>query len=199
MKEMICRLSAKQLAAGAVAGTAALFLATQGVCKKERPLVENQQQLQRQGTTWPSPRFEKNSQDQNSPKLSVVETINAPSAIGPYSQGMKSNGFLYTSGQIAMRPQDGKFMDDLSIEEQCELALSNLNAVLEAADCSKHDVVKTTVFLQDMNDFQRMNGVYAQYFDTHKPARSAVEVSKLPKGAKVEIEAIARLPTRDIE
>lgn len=134
-----------------------------------------------------------------SSKLASVSTDKAPSAIGPYSQGIKSGGFLFTSGQIAMKADDGSYDDTASVEEECELALLNLNQVLAAANCTNQDVVKTTVFLQDIQDFEKMNVVYEKYFGQHKPARSAVQVAKLPKGAKVEIEAVARLHTRHLD
>lgn len=119
-----------------------------------------------------------------------IKTQNAPAAIGPYSQAIEANGFIFASGQIAIDPSTG----DLStgdVEQQTRLVLSNLNSVLEAAGSSLKNVVKCTVFLQDMNDFAKMNGVYDEYFDPPYPARAAVEVARLPKDVKVEIEAIA--------
>ena len=114
-----------------------------------------------------------------------IHTENAPAAIGPYSQAMAVNGMVYTSGQIALNPQTGALAGD-SIETQTEQAIKNLKAVLEAAGSGLENVVKTTCFLQSMGDFAAFNAVYEQYF-TGKPARSCVEVSKLPKGALVEI------------
>ncbi len=119
-----------------------------------------------------------------------IKTQNAPAAIGPYSQAIEANGFIFVSGQIAIDPSTG----DLStgdVEEQTRLVLTNLNSVLEAAGSSLENVVKCTVFLQDMNDFSKMNAVYDEFFNAPYPARAAVEVARLPKDVKVEIEAIA--------
>ncbi len=119
-----------------------------------------------------------------------IKTQNAPAAIGPYSQAVEANGFIFASGQIAIDPSTG----DLStggVEEQTRLVLTNLSSVLEAAGSSLQNVVKCTVFLQDMNDFAKMNAIYDEFFDTPYPARAAVEVARLPKDVKVEIEAIA--------
>ena len=118
-----------------------------------------------------------------------IYTDNAPAAIGPYSQAIAVNGLVYTSGQIALDPKTGALAGG-SIEAQTEQAIQNLKAVLEAVGSSLTQVVKTTCFLQSMGDFAAFNAVYEQYF-TGKPARSCVEVSKLPKGALVEIEAVA--------
>ena len=119
-----------------------------------------------------------------------VKTEKAPKAIGPYSQAIEANGFIFASGQIAIDPSTGE-LNTGSIEEQTRLVLNNLNAVLEAAGSSFDKTVKCTVFLQDMNDFSRMNGVYAEFFKSPFPARAAVQVARLPKDVKVEIEAIA--------
>jgi 2-iminobutanoate/2-iminopropanoate deaminase len=120
----------------------------------------------------------------------VVVTEKAPSAIGPYSQAVSAGPFVMTSGQIPLHPETGKMAT--GIEEQTTQALHNLQAVLEAAGSNLSKVVKTTVFLADMDDFAAMNGVYAQFFgEGILPARSAVQVAKLPKAALVEIEAIA--------
>ena len=123
--------------------------------------------------------------------LNVIHTPSAPAAIGPYSQAIAVNGFVYTSGQIAIDPATGS-IDAQGIEAQTEQVIRNLKAVLEAAGSSLTQVVKTTCFLQSMGDFAAFNAVYEQYF-TGKPARSCVEVSKLPKGALVEIEVTAVL------
>lgn len=124
----------------------------------------------------------------------------APVQVPGGTLGMKTNGFLFTSGNITIDPKnEASFNEDFSIEAQCELALSNLNEVLCASNCTKNDVIKTTVYLRDMNDFRKMNEIYAAFFDTHTPARTAVEVTGLPHNAKVGIEAIARLATRNIE
>ena len=123
--------------------------------------------------------------------LNVIYTPPAPAAIGPYSQAIAVNGLVYTSGQIAINPATGS-IDAQGIEAQTEQVIRNLKAVLEAAGSSLTQVVKTTCFLQSMGDFAAFNAVYEQYF-TGKPARSCVEVSKLPKGALVEIEVTAVL------
>ena len=125
-------------------------------------------------------------------KKTVINTEKAPKAIGPYSQAVAAGGFLFTSGQIALDPATGVLCEG-DIAEQTDRALWNLAAVLEKAGCAPEDVVKTTVFLSDMNDFAAMNEVYGKFFKENPPARSAVEVAKLPKGAKVEIEAVAKL------
>jgi len=122
----------------------------------------------------------------------VVMTPRAPKPIGPYSQGMKCNGFLFLSGQVGLDPQSGE-VASADIRQQTERVLENLKAVLEAAGASLHHVVKTTVFLRNMNDFPAMNEVYARYFASAPPARSTVEVSRLPKDALVEIDATAVL------
>jgi 2-iminobutanoate/2-iminopropanoate deaminase len=119
-----------------------------------------------------------------------VKTENAPKAIGPYSQGIIANGFVFASGQIAIDPSSGELSTG-TIEEQTRRVLKNLGAVLEAAGSSYDRVVKATVFLQDMNEFSRMNQVYAEFFKAPYPARAAVQVARLPRDVKVEIEAIA--------
>ena len=119
-----------------------------------------------------------------------IQTEKAPAAIGPYSQAVQAGDFVYVSGQLPIDPATGAFAGE-GIAEQTEQSLKNIQAVLEAAGLSMADVVKTTVFMQDMNDFAAMNAVYARYFTTDCPARAAVEVARLPKDAKVEIEAVA--------
>jgi 2-iminobutanoate/2-iminopropanoate deaminase len=119
-----------------------------------------------------------------------VKTEKAPQAIGPYSQAIIANGFVFASGQIAIDPASGE-LNTGTIEDQTRLVLKNLGAVLEAAGSSYDNVVKATVFLQDMNDFSRMNQVYAEFFKAPFPARAAVQVARLPRDVKVEIEAIA--------
>jgi len=119
-----------------------------------------------------------------------IKTEKAPKAIGPYSQAIVANGLIFASGQIPIDPSTGE-LNTGSIEEQTRLVLSNLKAVLEAAGSSFDQVVKCTVFLQDMNDFSRMNAVYGEFFKPPYPARAAVQVARLPKDVKVEIEAIA--------
>ena len=119
-----------------------------------------------------------------------IKTENAPQAIGPYSQAIEANGFIFASGQIPIDPATGELSMG-TIEEQTRLALNNLKAVLEAGGSSLDKVVKCSVFLENMDDFTRMNGVYAEFFNSPYPARAAVQVARLPKDVKVEIEAIA--------
>ncbi|MGD2295753.1 MAG: RidA family protein [Candidatus Aminicenantes bacterium] len=119
-----------------------------------------------------------------------IRTENAPQAIGPYSQAIEANGFIFASGQIAINPATGELKMG-TVEEQTRLVLNNLKAVLEAGGSSFDKVVKCTVFLQDMDDFSSMNAVYAEFFDAPYPARAAVQVARLPKDVRVEIEAIA--------
>ena len=119
-----------------------------------------------------------------------VATQHAPGAIGPYSQAIIANGFIYTAGQIALDPVTGQVVEG-GIAEQTERVMANLKAVLESAGSSFGQVVKTTVFLVDMADFAEMNTVYAKAFGDHKPARSTVAVSGLPRGVRVEIEVVA--------
>ncbi|WP_113928177.1 RidA family protein [Bacillus sp. P14.5] len=118
-----------------------------------------------------------------------ISTSKAPAAIGPYSQGIIVNNLFYSSGQIPLTAEGA--MIEGSVEEQTHQVFKNLKAVLEEAGASLDTVVKATVFIKDMNDFGAINEVYGQYFDTHKPARSCVEVARLPKDALVEIEVIA--------
>jgi 2-iminobutanoate/2-iminopropanoate deaminase len=121
----------------------------------------------------------------------VVATTRAPAAIGPYSQGIRAGSFVFTSGQIALDPATGELVPG-GIEREAERALQNLEAVLEAAGCGLADVVKVTAFLRDLNDFGAFNGVYARFFP-QKPARSCVQVARLPRDAAVEVEAVALL------
>jgi len=120
----------------------------------------------------------------------AILTERGPKPIGPYSQAVRTNGFLYVSGQVALDPKTGE-MTGADLRQQTERTLENLKGILEAAGSNLHHVVKTTVFLKDMNDFSAMNEVYAKYFTSAPPARSTVQVSRLPKDALVEIEAIA--------
>ena len=122
--------------------------------------------------------------------MEPIRTENAPAAIGPYSQGMVVNGMLFASGQIALDPRSGELMGD-TIQEQAERVMRNVKGLLEAAGTDFDHVVKTACFLADINDFAAFNEVYARYFDAHLPARSAIGVSGLPKGALVEVEVIA--------
>ena len=123
----------------------------------------------------------------------IISTEKAPAAIGPYSQATEVNGLIITSGQLPIDPATGAFVSD-NTAEQAEQSIKNLLAVLEAAGCKAEDVVKTTVFLIDIGDFAVVNEVYAKYFKGECPARCAMQVSALPKGALVEIEAIAVKP-----
>jgi 2-iminobutanoate/2-iminopropanoate deaminase len=119
-----------------------------------------------------------------------VSTERGPKPIGPYSQAIKANGFVYLSGQVALDPKTGEMVGS-DIRQQTERVFENIKGILEAAGANFHHVVKTTVFLKDMNDFSAMNEVYARYFTSAPPARSTVQVSRLPKDALVEIEVIA--------
>lgn len=119
----------------------------------------------------------------------IIHTDSAPQAIGPYSQAVQIGDFLYTSGQLGLDSQTGLFPE--TVVEQATLSLQNVQAILAEAGLSLNDVVKTTVFLKDMNDFASVNEVYASFFNAPYPARSAVEVARLPKDALVEIEVIA--------
>jgi 2-iminobutanoate/2-iminopropanoate deaminase len=120
----------------------------------------------------------------------VISTDKAPGAIGPYSQAIKVNGMVFCSGQIPIDPATGNFVSE-DVAEQTVQVFKNLTAVLEAAGSGLERVVKTTVFLADMNDFAAMNEVYGQYFNENKPARATVQAARLPRDAKVEIECIA--------
>jgi 2-iminobutanoate/2-iminopropanoate deaminase len=122
--------------------------------------------------------------------IETVSTEGAPKALGPYSQALKANGFVYCSGQIPINPATNA-IEAVTIEDQTRQVIGNLKNVLEAAGTSLSAVVKTTVFIKDMNDFAALNGVYAEMFGETKPARSCVEVARLPKDVKVEIEAVA--------
>ena len=120
----------------------------------------------------------------------IVSTENAPGAIGPYSQAIKTGGLIFCSGQIPIDPATGDFVSD-DIAGQTDQVLKNLSAVLEAAGSNLSGVVKTTVFLADMNDFAAMNEVYGKYFSENKPARATVQAARLPRDARVEIDCIA--------
>lgn len=122
--------------------------------------------------------------------MKVIKTLEAPAAIGPYSQAIKANGFLFVSGQIPLTPNGELAGDD--IKTQTKQVLKNLKAILKEADLSLKDTVKTTIFLKSMDDFSIVNEIYAQAFKEHKPARSTIEISKLPKDVLVEIELIAK-------
>ncbi|HEV7745138.1 MAG TPA: RidA family protein [Pyrinomonadaceae bacterium] len=120
----------------------------------------------------------------------IIQTEHAPNAIGPYSQAVKANGLIFASGQIPIDPQTGQFVPG-GVAEQTEQVLKNLAAVLEAAGSGLDRIVKTTVFLADMQEFAAMNEVYARFFKESPPARATVEAAGLPRAARVEIEAIA--------
>ncbi len=120
----------------------------------------------------------------------IIQTADAPAAIGPYSQAVKANGLVFASGQIPIDPKTGQFVKG-GIAEQTEQVIKNLSAVLEAAGSGLSSVIKTTVFLADMQEFTAMNEVYGKFFELEPPARATVEASRLPRDAKVEIEAIA--------
>lgn len=122
----------------------------------------------------------------------IIETDQAPKPIGPYSQAVKFGDFLFTSGQIAIDPKSSELVNG-KVEDQTKLVLENLKAVLAASGSSLDKVVKTTIFLKDMNDFSKVNEIYARYFNDSKPARSTVEVSCLPKSVLIEIDCIATI------
>ncbi len=120
----------------------------------------------------------------------VVSTDDAPAAVGAYSQATTNGDLVFTAGQIPLTP-DGELLDDAPIAEQTRRSLRNVEAILDAEGCSMDDVLKVTVFLADIGDFEEMNETYAGFFETDPPARSAMEVANLPKGVAVEIEAVA--------
>lgn len=124
--------------------------------------------------------------------LREIESPNAPEAIGPYAQAIRADDWLYCSGQIAIDPKTGEVLEG-EVAEQTERVLTNLAAVLKEAGGGLSDVVKTTVYLADMDSFASMNRVYGKHFDPHRPARATVEVSALPRGVAVEIDAVAFL------
>ena len=123
----------------------------------------------------------------------IIHTDKAPAAVGPYSQAIVANGFVFTAGQIALSPADRQLIDG-DVQAQTRQALENLSAVLEEAGTSLDNIVKTTVFLNSMDDYAKVNAIYAEFLGENSPARSAVAVDKLPLGALVEIEAVAVLP-----
>jgi len=123
-------------------------------------------------------------------KLQVVATDRAPKAIGPYSQAIKSNGLVFVSGQIPLDPSSMQLVKG-DISAQAKQVLLNLSAILQESGSSLDKVLKTTVYLKDMNDFEKMNAVYAEFFSTNKPARATVEVGRLPKDVSIEIDCIA--------
>ena len=119
----------------------------------------------------------------------VISTVKAPAAIGPYSQAIQTGDMLFTSGQLGLDPKTGSLPE--GIQAQTSQALANVNAILKEAGFTKENVIKTTVFLKDMTDFGAVNEIYADFFGDHKPARSCVEVARLPKNGLVEIEVVA--------
>ena len=123
----------------------------------------------------------------------IIKTNQAPAAIGPYSQAIRVGNFLFTSGQIALDPHSGEFLSE-EIEQETERTIQNILAILKADGLSLDSVVKTTVYLSDLSYFSRMNKVYEKFFLKNKPARACVQVAALPKGAKIEIDAIAIIP-----
>lgn len=122
----------------------------------------------------------------------VITTKNAPAAIGPYSQGIKAGNLIFTSGQLPMNPATGEMITE--IKAAARQSLENVKAILEAAGSSMNNAIKITVFLKDMNDFAAVNEVYSEFFTEKMPARSAVQVARLPKDGVIEIEAVALIP-----
>lgn len=125
--------------------------------------------------------------------MNSVHTDDAPEAIGPYSQAIEIDGWLFTSGQVGIDPATGELVGD-SFEAQARQVLGNLGQVLAASGCGFGDVVKATVYVTEMADFPKLNAIYAEAMGDHRPARSTVEVADLPKGARVEIDLVARIP-----
>ena len=123
-------------------------------------------------------------------KKEIIRTENAPAPIGPYNQAIKTNGTLYVSGQIALDPKSGELMLD-NIEGETEMVMENLKAVVEAAGLTMENIVKTSIFISDMNNFSKINEVYGSFFEKDFPARETVQVSVLPKNVNVEISCIA--------
>lgn len=123
--------------------------------------------------------------------MKPIHTDKAPKAVGPYSQAIEHNNIIYVSGQVAIQPETQAFDKDASVAKQTTQALANLNAILEAAGSSKEKVLKVEIFVTDISTFKEVNGLYAEFFGNHKPARQTVEVSALPLGAKIELSCIA--------
>jgi 2-iminobutanoate/2-iminopropanoate deaminase len=124
----------------------------------------------------------------------IIKTVNAPEAIGPYSQAVKSENLLFVSGQVPVNPATGKLCED--IKDQTRQALENVKAVLAAGGATLANVMKTTVFLKNLDDFAVMNDIYKEYFPKDPPARSTIEVSRIPRGSMIEIEAIAIIDSK---
>ena len=127
-------------------------------------------------------------------RKTIISTPKAPAAIGPYSQAIRSNAFLFISGQIPIDPESGEMIQG-DAGEQAERVLKNLQAILEAAGMGLEDVVKTTLYLRNLGNFEKVNSIYKRYFPNNPPARSTIEVSRLPRDVEVEIEAIAYFGT----
>ncbi|MGO1470441.1 MAG: RidA family protein [Tissierella sp.] len=124
--------------------------------------------------------------------VELIATKKAPGAVGPYSQGAKSGNMIFTSGQLPLNPENGELLTG-DIQEQAKMSLNNVKAILEEAGATLEDVVKVNVFLTDVSKFSLVNEIYGEFFSNHKPARSCVEVSKLPLNGEIEIEAIAMI------
>lgn len=124
--------------------------------------------------------------------MKIIETKNAPGAVGAYSQGIVSNGFVYSSGQLPLVPETGELISD-DVKKATRQSLENVKSIVEAGGSSVEKIVKVNIFLDDVNDFAAVNEAYAEFFGDHKPARSCVEVGKLPKNGLLEIEAIAEI------
>ena len=122
--------------------------------------------------------------------LATIQTDKAPAAIGPYSQAIVCNGFVFISGQIPINPENQELLEG-TIEEQTRLVMKNLGQILESSGSSFDKVVKTTIYLRDLNDFGEVNKIYGEFFSSHKPARACVQVARLPKEVGIEIDAIA--------
>ena len=120
----------------------------------------------------------------------IIHTEKAPQPVGPYSQAVKANGFLFLAGQVPLHPESGALHTG-SFEAQCRLVLENIKAVLNAGGSSLEEVVKVTIFLKDMEDFDQLNAIYSEYFGAGKPARTCIQAGRLPKDVAVEMEAIA--------
>lgn len=125
--------------------------------------------------------------------LQTIQTDNAPKAIGPYSQAIKANGFVYVSGQIPINPKTGELVGG-SIVDATRQVMQNLTTIIETAGTTLDNVVKTTIYLKDLSDFDEVNRTYGEFFPNHKPARATVEVSRLPKDVRIEVDAIAFCP-----
>ncbi|MFN9174330.1 MAG: RidA family protein [Synechocystis sp.] len=128
--------------------------------------------------------------------MKVINTSQAPAPVGPYNQAIAANGFLFVAGQIALNPETMTIVGEGDVQAQTQQVMANMNAILKEAGCDWTNIVKTTVFLSDMNNFVVVNEIYAQYFDEAiAPARACVEVSRLPKDVLVEIDCVAVLPS----